>query len=139
MIIMFLFSPAIASFVQKHPTVKMLALSFLILIAFTLIVDGVHLQEFEIPHGYVYFAMAFSLGVETLNIRMLSKRTDPLPGYLRCQRRRHRPQSKLGLRVVVSAAAFKAKLSVTTHGNKQTVSISSEGAVKGASISLSRA
>ena len=70
MIVMFVFARKISNFIHKHPTFKMLALSFLILIAFTLIVDGVHVEAFEIPHGYVYFAMAFSFGVELLNMQI---------------------------------------------------------------------
>jgi predicted tellurium resistance membrane protein TerC len=77
MIIMFVFARRISNFINKHPTFKMLALSFLILIAFTLIVDGVHVETFEIPHGYVYFAMAFSFAVELLNT-MLRKRSKPV-------------------------------------------------------------
>jgi predicted tellurium resistance membrane protein TerC len=69
MLVMFIFARRISKFINAHPTFKMLALSFLILIAFTLIVDGVHVDSFEIPHGYVYFAMAFSLGVELLNLQ----------------------------------------------------------------------
>lgn len=58
---------AIAGFVERHPTVKMLALSFLLLIGVTLMAEGFHMH---IPKGYVYFAMAFSLGVELLNLRL---------------------------------------------------------------------
>jgi len=65
--VMMLFVNPICAFVEKHPTVKMLALSFLLLIGFTLISEAFHVQ---IPHGYVYFAMAFSVGVEVLNLRM---------------------------------------------------------------------
>jgi predicted tellurium resistance membrane protein TerC len=61
----------ISDFVSKHPSVKMLALSFLILIGTALIAEGLH---FEIPKGYIYFAMAFSLGVELLNIKSSSRR-----------------------------------------------------------------
>jgi predicted tellurium resistance membrane protein TerC len=73
MLVMFIFARKISNFINAHPTFKMLALSFLILIAFTLIVDGVHLYSFEIPHGYVYFAMAFSLSVELLNLQFRKK------------------------------------------------------------------
>jgi predicted tellurium resistance membrane protein TerC len=73
MLVMFIFARKISNFINAHPTFKMLALSFLILIAFTLIVDGVHLDSFEIPHGYVYFAMAFSLSVELLNLQFRKK------------------------------------------------------------------
>ncbi len=61
----------ISRFVSRHPSVKMLALSFLILIGTALIAEGLH---FEIPKGYIYFAMAFSLGVEMLNLKQRSKR-----------------------------------------------------------------
>jgi predicted tellurium resistance membrane protein TerC len=57
----------LASFVERHPTVKMLALSFLLLIGFTLIVEGLHQH---IPKGYIYFAMGFSVLVEMLNLRV---------------------------------------------------------------------
>jgi predicted tellurium resistance membrane protein TerC len=64
--VMLLASAKVSDFVEKHPTVKMLALSFLLLIGTTLIAEafGVH-----IPKGYVYFAMAFSVFVEMLNLR----------------------------------------------------------------------
>jgi predicted tellurium resistance membrane protein TerC len=55
----------ISNFVERNPTVKMLALAFLLLIGFTLVFHAFHA---EIPKGYVYFAMAFSLGVEVLNL-----------------------------------------------------------------------
>lgn len=57
----------LSEFVDRHPTVKMLALSFLLLIGFTLIVEGFHLH---IPKGYIYFAMGFSVLVEMLNLRL---------------------------------------------------------------------
>lgn len=72
--VMLLFAGMIAAFVEKHPTMKMLALSFLLLIGVTLVTEGFHVQ---IPKGYVYFAMAFSLGVELINMRM-RKFTSPL-------------------------------------------------------------
>ena len=78
MLVMFVFARRISKFINAHPTFKMLALSFLILIAFTLIVDGVHLETFEIPHGYVYFAMAFSLGVEVLNLQLRKRTKKPV-------------------------------------------------------------
>lgn len=65
------FSGAISRFVHDHPTVKMLALSFLILIGMTLIGEGF---DQHIPKGYVYFAMAFSVAVEMLNLRAKKKR-----------------------------------------------------------------
>jgi predicted tellurium resistance membrane protein TerC len=66
-VVMLAFAGAISAFVDKHPTIKMLALSFLILIGVMLVVEGLHSH---IPRGYIYFAMAFSLVVEILNIRM---------------------------------------------------------------------
>jgi predicted tellurium resistance membrane protein TerC len=62
-------SKAIVSFIDEHPTIKMLALSFLLMIGVLLVAESFH-QEFS--KGYVYFAMAFSLGVELLNIRARS-------------------------------------------------------------------
>ena len=62
---------AIGDFVDRHPTVKMLALSFLILVGVALIAEG---WGFHIPKGYIYFAMAFSVLVEMLNLRMRAKR-----------------------------------------------------------------
>ena len=61
---------SISKFVNNHPTVKMLALSFLVLIGVTLIAEGL---DQHIPKGYIYFAMAFSVLVEMLNLRMKKK------------------------------------------------------------------
>lgn len=61
----------ISAFVDKHPTIRMLALSFLLLIGFTLIAEGVNIH---IPKGYIYFAMGFSLFVEFLNLRIRRRR-----------------------------------------------------------------
>ena len=69
-IAMMLFAGSIGAFVQRHPTVKMLALAFLLLIGVTLIAEGFHQH---IPKGYIYFAMAFSVFVEMLNIRLRKK------------------------------------------------------------------
>jgi len=66
-IVMLIFVNPISAFVDRHPTIKMLALSFLILIGVVLVAEGVH---HHIPRGYIYFAMAFSVLVEMLNIRM---------------------------------------------------------------------
>ena len=60
----------IGRFVSRHPTVKMLALSFLIMVGMALVADGL---DFHVPKGYIYFAMAFSIGVEMLNLRMRRK------------------------------------------------------------------
>jgi len=64
---MMIFATPVSDFVDRHPTVKMLALSFLLLIGVALIADGLNQH---IPKGYIYFAMAFSVGVEMLNLRM---------------------------------------------------------------------
>lgn len=70
-LVMLYASEPVSRFIDKHPTVKMLALSFLILIGMVLIADSF---SFHIPRAYVYFAMGFSLGVETLNILQRSRR-----------------------------------------------------------------
>jgi predicted tellurium resistance membrane protein TerC len=71
---MLLFAGRISAFIERHPTLKMLALSFLILIGVTLVAESLHR---EIPKGYIYFAMAFSVGVEVLNIK-LRKKAEPV-------------------------------------------------------------
>ena len=81
MIIMMIFAVPVGNFVNEHPTIQMLALSFLILIGFMLITEGAHLSNAEIfnqhvgaiPKGYLYFAIAFSLGVEALNMKVRKK------------------------------------------------------------------
>ena len=75
MIVMFLFSPAISSFVHKHPTVKMLALSFLVMIGLSLVIEGWDHAQAEKLHlkNYIYFGMAFSFIVEMLNMGMRSR------------------------------------------------------------------
>jgi len=70
---MMAFSGAISGFVSRHPTIKMLALSFLILIGVALIAEGL---DQHIPKGYIYFAMAFSVGVELLNLRIRRRRAE---------------------------------------------------------------
>ncbi len=65
--VMLAFAKAISDFVNRHPTIKMLALSFLIMIGFMLVLEALHQH---VPKGYVYFAMAFSLAVELLNMRL---------------------------------------------------------------------
>ncbi len=74
MIVMFYYAPKISTFIEKHPTFKLLALSFLVLIAVLLVVEGIHVDSIQIPKGYIYFAMAFSFGVELLNLRFRKKR-----------------------------------------------------------------
>jgi len=75
MIVMFLFSPAISSFVHNHPTIKMLALSFLVMIGLSLVIEGWDHEQAEKLHlkNYIYFGMAFSFGVEMLNMTMRSR------------------------------------------------------------------
>jgi len=80
-VMMFAAGP-IGNFVDRHPTIKMLALSFLILIGIALIAEG---WDLHIPKGYIYFAMAFSVAVEMLNLRLRAKRREPV------QLRRHMP------------------------------------------------
>ena len=74
LIFMLIFAGRISDFIHRHPTLKMLALSFLLLIGCALIAEGFHK---EIPKGYIYFAMAFSVGVESLNIRMRARHKLP--------------------------------------------------------------
>ena len=69
-LLMMLFAAAIGRFVSDHPTIKMLALSFLVVVGVVLVAEGF---DHHVPKGYVYFAMAFSLAVEALNIRMRAK------------------------------------------------------------------
>jgi predicted tellurium resistance membrane protein TerC len=68
--VMLAFSGFISDFIERHPTMKMLALAFLLMIGFMLVVEGFHVH---VPKGYVYFAMAFSLAVEALNMRLRTK------------------------------------------------------------------
>ncbi len=77
MCVMFIYAPKISYFIDKHPTFKILALSFLVLIAVLLVVEGVHVDKIQIPKGYIYFAMAFSFGVELLNLK-LRKKNNPV-------------------------------------------------------------
>jgi predicted tellurium resistance membrane protein TerC len=72
-VFMMAFSGPISSFVSRHPTIKMLALSFLIMIGVALVAEGF---DRHIPRGYIYFAMAFSVGVELLNLRVRRAPTD---------------------------------------------------------------
>jgi len=74
MIVMFFFASAISGFIEKHPALKMLALSFLVLVGFMLFFEGLEpIHHSEIPKGYAYVAMAFSFGVELLNMRVRRK------------------------------------------------------------------
>jgi predicted tellurium resistance membrane protein TerC len=72
---MMMFAGTVSDFVHRHPTVKILALSFLLMIGVMLVMEGFHQH---IPKGYVYFAMAFSVFVEMLNIRLRKKSAQPV-------------------------------------------------------------
>lgn len=74
-ILMMLFANPIGRFVSRHPTIKMLALAFLFMIGMVLIADGL---DFHVPRGYIYFAMAFSVAVEMLNLRMRKGADEPV-------------------------------------------------------------
>jgi predicted tellurium resistance membrane protein TerC len=75
MVVMLIAAKAISDFVNNHPTIKMLALSFLLLVGVVLVADGLghHIQK-----GYIYFAMAFSFGVEMLNLKMRASKAKPI-------------------------------------------------------------
>jgi predicted tellurium resistance membrane protein TerC len=80
MIVMFFFAEKISLFIHKYPTLKMLALSFLLMVGFSLFFEGLEpIHHSHIDKGYIYFAMAFSFGVELLNIRLrkLGQKTTP--------------------------------------------------------------
>ena len=74
-VFMMAFAGPIGGFVERHPTVKILALSFLLLIGMTLVAEGLHRH---IPKGYIYFAMAFSVFVEMINLRLRKPKTPPV-------------------------------------------------------------
>ncbi len=78
-ILMMLFAKPVGDFVEVHPTVKVLALSFLLLIGTALIADGL---DFHIPKGYIYFAMGFAVFVEMLNLRVRGKPVDLRDPYV---------------------------------------------------------
>jgi len=73
--VMLVAAEPIGNFVDRHPTVKILALSFLILVGVTLMIEGF---DVHVPKGYIYFAMAFSVAVEMINIRVRRKRVEPV-------------------------------------------------------------
>lgn len=75
MVIMFLFSPKISAFIHQHPTLKMLALSFLVMIGLSLVIEGWDSEKAEALHlkNYIYFGMAFSFTVEVLNMIMMKR------------------------------------------------------------------
>jgi predicted tellurium resistance membrane protein TerC len=80
MTVMFLFSPKISAFIHKHPTLKMLALSFLVMIGLSLVIEGWNHEKAEQLHlkNYIYFGMAFSFGVEMLNMIMRKRAGHPV-------------------------------------------------------------
>jgi predicted tellurium resistance membrane protein TerC len=73
--LMMAFAGYIGSFIEEHPTIKMLALGFLLVVGVVLIADG---SGYHVPKGYVYFAMAFSVGIEILNIRLRKRPSKPV-------------------------------------------------------------
>lgn len=84
MIIMFFFSGRISNFIHKHPTLKMLALAFLLMVGFSLFFEGLEpIHHSHIDKGYIYFAMAFSFGVELLNLWMRKREKTKKPVELR--------------------------------------------------------
>jgi predicted tellurium resistance membrane protein TerC len=74
-LVMLMAAKPIGDFVENHPTIKILALAFLILVGLTLILEGFGIH---IPKGYIYFAMAFSVSVEFINLRMRKKRAEAI-------------------------------------------------------------
>jgi predicted tellurium resistance membrane protein TerC len=74
-IVMIIFAKSVSGFIEKHPTIKMLALAFLLMIGLLLFVEGLHV---EVPKGYVYFAMAFSIFVELLNMKIRKRKEEPV-------------------------------------------------------------
>jgi predicted tellurium resistance membrane protein TerC len=88
--VMLAFANPIGSFVERHPTMKMLALSFLILIGVMLVAEGFHQH---VPKGYVYFAMAFSLVVELLNMRIRKSAEAPVKLHHRFEDETHGPEA----------------------------------------------
>jgi predicted tellurium resistance membrane protein TerC len=79
-VVMMMAAGSISRFVEQHPTIKMLALAFLLLIGLTLVGEGLDIHT---PKGYIYFAMAFSFGVEMLNLRTQTRRRPKEPVHLR--------------------------------------------------------
>lgn len=89
-VVMLMAAKSIGDFVDEHPTIKILALSFLILVGVTLMVEGF---DVHVPKGYIYFAMAFSVAVEMLNIRMRRKRASPVKLHSRYAGNRRRKEA----------------------------------------------
>lgn len=82
-LVMLMAAKSIGEFVDSHPTIKILALAFLILVGVTLIVEGF---DVHVPKGYIYFAMAFSVSVEFLNLRMRKKREETIKLHKRIKK-----------------------------------------------------
>jgi predicted tellurium resistance membrane protein TerC len=102
-IVMIFLSAPIGNFVEDHPTIKMLALSFLLMIGFTLIAEGFGV---EIPKGYIYFAMAFSVFVEILNLQLRKKEGRPVnlrEAYVDDSKKRHKRSADLQPALVPAA------------------------------------
>lgn len=104
--VMLVSAGTISDFVNRHPTVKMLALSFLLLIGMSLVAEGL---DFHIPKGYLYFAMGFSVFVELLNLRLRGRRGGGQPVHLRDPYRatdsaKAGPTPPLGARPVLTPA-----------------------------------
>ena len=97
---------------HRHPTIKMLALAFLILIGFALVAEGLH---FEIPKGYLYFAMAFAVGVELINMR-LRRRLNAAAEALSARRRAGGSGGSAG--AVAHAAVLVAVEHVDQHADR---------------------
>ena len=100
-IVMIFTSTPIGEFVERHPTIKILALSFLLMIGFTLVVEGL---DQHIPKGYVYFAMGFSVFVEMLNLRVRDKSVRPVN-----LRDAYKEEKKLESQLVAIKAEVKQK------------------------------
>jgi predicted tellurium resistance membrane protein TerC len=94
-LLMMVFAGSIGRFVSNHPTIKMLALSFLFVIGVLLIADGF---DHHVPKGYIYFAMAFSVGVEMLNMRMRKRSEEPVKFKLRYGSDSQTPVKELEIR-----------------------------------------
>jgi predicted tellurium resistance membrane protein TerC len=105
-LVMIFTSGPIGEFVEKHPTIKILALSFLLMIGFTLVVEGFGQH---IPKGYVYFAMGFSVFVEVLNLRVRDSHVKPVN-----LRDAYKEEKKLEAQLVVIKAEVKQKQKAIT-------------------------
>lgn len=83
LVVMLVFAKRISDFIHKHPAMKLLAISFLMMIGLVLVLEGLHIH---VPKGYIYFSMAFSLGIEFLNMKIRKKskpveiKGPPMPG-----------------------------------------------------------